>query len=66
MRKVRSAAAAGLVLAAPLVAAALASATLASGASTVAHQPHSTSVSVLNTTAGLAASEPKLPVAAGD
>jgi len=67
MRKVRSAAASGLVLVTPMAAAALASAILGGGTPAAqTHQPHSTLVNVLSTTVRTAASEPKIPAAAGD
>jgi hypothetical protein len=58
----------GLVLAAPLAAAALASATLVGSATASAHQSSSThaTVSALFTTVRAAATEPKIPAAAGD
>jgi len=56
------------VLAAPLAAAALASATLVGGVPTVVHRSAATqaTVSVLYTTVVAGASEPKIPAAAGD
>jgi hypothetical protein len=57
----------GLVLAAPLAAAALASATLVPGSTTVAHQPVATQVTVLHTIAGTGSGgDPKLPPYVGD
>jgi hypothetical protein len=59
----------GLVLAVPIAAAALASATLLGGAPTAAHESASknaTCVSLLCTTAATGATDPKIPEGVGD
>jgi hypothetical protein len=66
-RQLRRSVASGLVLAAPMAAAALASVIVGSSMPVaLERQPHSTSVSVVHTTVVRGATDPKIPEAVGD